>query len=74
MQIQITSNNFEASEALKTLTIDKLKKIERHKDNIMRIHIVFEVHKLVHCAKATLHLPGSSINAKSESENMYKNN
>ena len=72
MQIQITGHNFEVSEALKNLVTSKLQKIEKHKSNIMRIHITFEVNKLVHNAKATLSLPGNNINAEGKSENMYK--
>ena len=72
MQIQINGHNFEVTEALSNLVTNKLKKIEKHQNNIMRIHITFEVNKLVHSAKATLSLPGNNINAEGKSENMYK--
>lgn len=72
MQIQITGQGVDVSTALKQLTEEKLLKLERHNASIMRVHIVFEVDKLVHSAKASLHLPGQTLHAKGESENMYK--
>ena len=72
MQIQITGKNVEISNALKKISEEKLSKIAKHGLEIMRIHLVFEVDKLVHCAKATIHTPGAIINAKADSENLYK--
>ena len=72
MQIQMTGQGVEITPALKKLTDEKLSKLERHNMSIMRVHVVFEVDKLIHCAKADLHLPGQTLHAKSRSENMYK--
>lgn len=72
MQIQLTGKNIEVSQSLKEITEGKLSRLKKHNSNIMRIHVVFEVDKLVHYAKASIHIPGQTLNAKSESENMYK--
>lgn len=72
MQIQLTGKNTDISPALKKITEEKLSRLEKHNSNIMRIHVVFEVDKLIHHIKASIHLPGQILNAKSNSENMYK--
>ena len=72
MQIQITGKNIEVSQALKTITEEKFNKLKNHNANIMRVHIVFEVDKLIHSSRASIHIPGQILNAKSNSENLYK--
>ena len=72
MQIQITGKNVEVSPALKDITEEKLNRLKKQNTNIMRIHIVFEVDKLIHSSRASVHIPGQILNAKSESENLYK--
>ena len=72
MQIEITGHQFEVTQALRTITEEKLNKLTKYADNINRIHVVFEVDHLDHCARATVHLPGSDVVASHRSEDMYK--
>src|SRR3990172_2950959 len=72
MQIQITGNGLEVSPALKAFTEKKLHRIEAHAKNILNIHISFRIDKIRQIADAVINLPGHSINAQAESEDMYK--
>ena len=72
MQIEITGHQFEVTKALRTLTEEKLHRLSKYADRINRIHVVFELEHLDHCARATIHLPGSEIVASHRSEDMYK--
>ena len=72
MQIEITGHQFEVTPALKQLTEEKLNRLIKHANRINRIHVVFEVDNLAHCARATIHLPGTEVVASSRSHDMYK--
>ena len=72
MQIQIDGQGMEVSDALKTLTLKKLKRIESHIDNIKSVHITFKVNKIRQLANANVAVPGTVINAQAETNDMYK--
>ena len=71
MQLTITGHHIEVSPALKDYVETKLKKLERHFDNMTDIHRVLTVEKLTHKAEATIHLSGGTIHADSLHEDMY---
>lgn len=72
MNTQITGNNMEVTAALRELTEKKLKKLSSHIDSITSIHITFNVDNLSQIAKAQVAIPGKTIHASAESEDMYK--
>ena len=72
MQIQFTGLNMEVTAALKTFTENKFERLEKLADNITSVQITFDVDKLRQIVEAKLHIPGSEIHARAESENMYK--
>lgn len=72
MQIQITGHGFEVSPALRELTEKKLHRMQRHINNITNIQITFEVDNLTQIAEANVQVPGNSVNARAESNDMYK--
>jgi putative sigma-54 modulation protein len=73
MNISYTWRNTEKTDAVEELTSKKLTKLERHFDKALSIHVTFDMpNKQLHQAKATLHVPGSEINACSEDKDMYK--
>lgn len=72
--INFTGQHVEVTPALKALTKEKLKRLERHFDHIQLIDVVFSLsdNKLHHTAKATLVLTGKEIHASAESNDLYK--
>lgn len=72
MAIQIDGQGMEVTPALRELTLKKLSRIETHIDNIQHIHIIFKVNKIRQIADGTISIPGATINAQAESEDMYK--
>lgn len=71
MQIHFTGHHIEMTDALKAFTAEKLERIQRHFDRILTINITFAVEKLNKVVEATVHVPGRSLHASSESEDMY---
>lgn len=72
-QIQITGQNIEITQTLHSYINDKFEKLTRHGNKITSSHVTLNVDKGGRqMAEAKLHVPGSEIFAKAESEDMYK--
>ncbi|WP_267256578.1 ribosome hibernation-promoting factor, HPF/YfiA family [Coxiella endosymbiont of Ornithodoros maritimus] len=72
MHIQMTGQGVDISPALRELTKKKLHRIQPCRDEISNIHIIFHINKLKKIVDANVKLPGSTINAQAESDDMYK--
>ncbi len=71
MQIHITGHNVEVTPALRTYATEKLERLTKRGDHITNINVIFDVEKVQQIAKATLHVSGADIHAKSESVDLY---
>lgn len=71
MQINFTGHQLEVTPALKDFTNEKLARLQRHYDAISSINVTFSVQKLRNIAEATIQVPGNSLHASSEAEDMY---
>ncbi|APZ43936.1 ribosome hibernation-promoting factor, HPF/YfiA family [Acidihalobacter ferrooxydans] len=71
MQINLTGHHLELTDALRSYVEEKFRKLERHFDNVIDVHVVLSVEKLRQKAEASLLLGGSRIHAVAETEDMY---
>ena len=72
MQIQFTGHHIDVTPALKEFVTEKLERIQRHFKHITEVHVTFGIEHLSKVAEATIHVPCSTIHAKSEStKDMY---
>jgi putative sigma-54 modulation protein len=71
MQINLTGHNVEITPALRTLTTEKLNRIEKHFGQITAINVVFDIEKKTQIAKATLLMAKTEIHARAESHDLY---
>lgn len=71
MNINFTGHGLEVTQALRDFTAQKLEKLEKHFDNISRIHVTFGVQHLTQVAEARLVIPGTEVHAKASSNDMY---
>ena len=71
MEINFTGHHMEVTPALKTFTLEKFNKLERHFDKILSINVIFDVEKLRQIVEATVHVTKDEIHASSESDDMY---
>lgn len=73
MQIQFTGHHVEVTPAMRDLTTKKLERLQKHAHGIQKIEVVFEVEKLSHIAKATIHTSNTDLLfASAQADDMYK--
>jgi putative sigma-54 modulation protein len=71
MQINLTGHHVNVTDSLRDYVNEKFEKLERHFDHINNVHVVLTVEKLNQIAESTVHLSGSEVHAKAESNDMY---
>lgn len=71
MQLSITGHHIEVTEALKNYVTEKFSKLERHFDQVIDIHVILEVEKLVQKAEATVQVNGAKLFAEDSREDLY---
>lgn len=71
MQINITGHHVDITEPLRDYVTDKLDKLERHCDGIIKVQVILNVQKLRQIAEAKINLSGGEVFATAEHEDMY---
>jgi putative sigma-54 modulation protein len=73
MQIEITGQNVEVTQALRAYVSEKMERVERHFDHLISAHFVLKLEKVDHFAEGTIHVGGRTqpIHADAVSEDMY---
>ncbi|WP_028303244.1 ribosome hibernation promoting factor [Oceanospirillum maris] len=71
MQLNITGQHLELTEALQEYVSTKFERLERHVDNITNVQVVLKLEKERQIAEATLHVAGADLHATAEAEDMY---
>ncbi len=73
MQIDVSGQNIEITQALRAYVTEKLERLERHFGNLISAHVVLRLEKLEHMAEATVGVGGrtNDIHADAVAEDMY---
>ena len=71
MQISISGQQLDITEALHAHVTDKVEKITRHFDHVTNTNVVLHVEKTRHTAEATVNTKGAMIHASSTADDMY---
>jgi len=71
MQITITGHHIEVTDSLRNYVNEKFQKLERHFDQVIDIHVILSVEKLVQKAEATVHVNGAKLFAEQEHADLY---
>lgn len=71
MQIDITGHHVDITDALRDYVNEKFKRLERHFDNVVGIHVILSVAKLEQKAEATIQVSGATVHADMIHEDMY---
>ncbi len=71
MQLNITGQKIDLTEAMQEYVKNKITRLERYFDNVTNVHVILSVEKKNQKAEATVHVAGGDLFAESTSENMY---
>ena len=71
MQLNITGQHIDLTEAMQEYVKTKIAKLERYFDNVTNVHVILSVEKKNQKAEATVHVAGGDLFAESTDENMY---
>ncbi len=71
MQINVTGHHVEITDSLRNHVEDKIKKLKRHFDNVVDVHVILTVEKHVQKAEATAHISGAKLYAEDSQDDMY---
>jgi len=71
MQLNVSGHHVEITPSMRAYVEKRLERVKRHFDQVIDVHFVMSVDKLVHKAEATLHVSGSNIHADAIDSNMY---
>jgi putative sigma-54 modulation protein len=71
MNIDITGQHMDVTEALKTYIHEKLARLERHFDHMGGAHVVMTVQKERHLIEAKIPIAGEILFANAEATDMY---
>jgi len=73
MQIDISGQNVEVTQALRAYVTEKLEKLERHFGNLIAARVVLRLEKVQHIVDATVSVAGrpKDLHADAMAEDMY---
>ncbi len=71
MQVQISGQHFQVTDAIERHVQEKLARLTKHFDHVVNIHVVLKVQKNRHIAEATIHVRHHDFFAEAHSEDMY---
>lgn len=73
MQIEISGQNVDVTQALRAYVTEKLERLTRHFDNLTGVHVVLRLEKIEHTVEGTVSVGGRTnpIHAEAADEDMY---
>lgn len=72
MQIQISGQHLDMTDAIHDFVEKKLQKLEAHMHNITSIQVVLKVEKHLQIAEAQVSFRAHTVHAEASSEDLYK--
>jgi putative sigma-54 modulation protein len=71
MNLKLTGNHVEITDAMREYVISKISKITRHFDHVIDVSVILSVEKLKQKAEANVHVRGKDIFVETDSVDMY---
>ena len=71
MQLNLSGQNIDVTQALKSYTEEKLDRIKKHFDHVTNANVVLRVEKERHIVEATKNTKGAALHAEAEGKDMY---
>lgn len=71
MNLNISGQNIDMTQALHDHVASKMERIERHFDHLIDAEVVLRVEKLRHMAEVTMNVRGNKLHAEATEADMY---
>lgn len=71
MNLKLTGNHVEITDAMRDYVTSKISKVTRHFDHVIDVSVILSVEKLKQKAEANVHVRGKDIFVETDSEDMY---
>ena len=71
MEIQISGQGFDVTKPIEAHINQKLEKIRKHFDRLVKVHVVLKIEKNSHIAEITVHASHHNFFVNAESDDMY---
>ena len=71
MQPDVSGQNIEVTDALRSYVAEKVARLERHLNNLMDAHVVLSVEDYRHKAEINIKANGTTLHADAEDKDMY---
>ena len=71
MNLKLTGNHVEITDAMREYVISKIGKITRHFDHVIDVSVILLVEKLKQKVEVNVHVCGKDIFVETDSEDMY---
>lgn len=71
MNLTVTGHHVEVTSSMRNYVAEKLKRLQRHSENLFDIHVILSVEKVRQKAEATIQIAGGKIYADTTQPDMY---
>jgi len=71
MNLKLTGNHVEITDAMRDYVISKISKVTRHFDHVIDVSVILSVEKHKQKAEANVHVRGKDIFVETDGEDMY---
>jgi ribosome hibernation promoting factor len=71
MQITVSGQTVEVTDALRSYASDKIGRLQKHFDHMTTTNVVLNVEKNRHLAEATINARGAQLHAAADGQDMY---
>ncbi len=71
MNLTVTGHHVEVTHSMRNYVTDKLRRLQRHSENLFNVHVILTVEKSRQKAEATVQMAGQKLYADTTQPDMY---
>jgi len=71
MNLTVTGHHVEVTSSMRNYVTDKLRRLQRHSENLFKVHVILSVEKSRQKAEATIVVAGQKLYADTTQPDMY---
>lgn len=72
MNLTVTGHHVEVTTSMRNYVAEKMKRLQRHSENLFGIHVILRVEKMRQKAEATIDVAGTRLYADTTRQDMYE--